>query len=44
MNGFIIGVVAMIVISLGAVFVLDAGFDFSATTVYQSENGSVRLD
>jgi len=44
MKAFLIGLAAMIVISVGAKFVLDSGFDFSSTAVYQSDRGSVRLN
>ena len=44
MKAFLIGMAAMVVISVGAVLVVNTGFDYSATSVFQSERGSVRLD
>lgn len=44
MKAFLLGMVIMIAVSIGAVFVLDYGFDYSSTAVFQSDNGSVRLD
>lgn len=44
MKAFLLGMVIMIAVSIGAVFILDKGFDLSASAVYQSDNGSVRLD
>jgi len=43
MKAFIIGVAAMVVISVGTMFVMDEAFDFSSAAVYQSDSGSVRL-
>lgn len=44
MKAFLLGVLALVVVSVGAMLVFDYGFDFSATTVYQSDRGSVRVN
>lgn len=43
MKAFVIGLVAMVVIGVGAWFMLTQEMDFSSAAVYQSDNGSVRL-
>lgn len=43
MKAFIIGMVAMVVISIGAWFVLTQELDYSSASVFQSDRGSVRL-
>ena len=43
MKAFVMGVAAMVVIGVGAWFVLTQQMDFSSSATFQSENGSVRL-
>lgn len=42
MKAFLIGVAAVVVISVGAMLVFENGFDFSAGNVYRTD--SVRMD
>ena len=44
MKAFLLGITAMVVISVGAMLVFDTMFDHSASTVFQSDNDTVRLD
>ncbi len=43
MKAFLIGIAALIVISVGAMLILENGFNFSSAAVYQSGNDTVRL-
>lgn len=44
MKAFLLGIAIMLAVSVGAALIFDRGFDLSSTTVFQSDNGSVRLD
>ncbi|WP_280176932.1 hypothetical protein [Roseibium aquae] len=44
MNAFLAGIVACAAITIGAWYVMTHQLDYSASQVYSSANGTVRLD
>ena len=44
MKAFLIGVTAMVVISVGSMLAFDTVFDHSVSSVYGSSNDAVRID